>query len=156
MSPAGGRSGSAVGMDEPPCEKQSGTDPAAPQAQLLSGVIPWIPSMGVGVAFLSLAKRSSDPRSPLPCSLSKHFFQGRGGTCSEPWSFFLLQREVQCMDLSLIFTDDLQNNWFSDLGNWHHQSLIYSDPRPRCNPVSPLSPLSNHEQVLIILSPQII
>lgn len=46
------------------------------------------------------------------------------------------------MDLSLIFTDDLQSNWFSDLGNWHHQSLIYSDWRPRCNPISPLFPLS--------------
>lgn len=144
MSPAWGRSGSAVRMDEPPCEKQS--RPSSSQAQLLSGVIPWILPMGVGVAFLSLAKLSSDPRSPLPCSPSNTFPReagaGRGRVCSEPRSFFLLQREIQCTDLSLIFTDNLQNNWFSDLGNWHHQSCIYSDQRPRCNPVSCLFPLS--------------
>lgn len=42
----------------------------------------------------------------------------------------------------VIFTDDLQSDQLSSLRNWHHQSPVYSDPRPRRDPISPLSPIS--------------
>lgn len=41
---------------------------------------------------------------PLQTLLPERLGQGRGGTCSEPVEI------AQCMNLSLIFTDDLQNN----------------------------------------------
>lgn len=75
--------------------------------------------MGVGVA---LTKQSSDPTEPPAMKPLQTLLAERLGSplrtwggdvaCPEPWSFLPCRDNFSLMDLSLIFTDGLQSNWF--------------------------------------------